>query len=70
MIGRAVYWKSDDDAPLPPDLSVISEHDDTLRDVTLVVVEGDRLPSWRRGNTPWEFNTLSALLDYRKGAHR
>ena len=68
MTRRAMYWKSEDDAPPPTDLTVIIEHPDPLRGITLAVVEGERLPLWVRGCTPYEFNSLIALIEYRKGS--
>lgn len=71
MAGRARFPKPYEGyrKQLPDDLKVIVEVTDHERDMTTVVVEGDRLPPWTRGNTAWEFKSMADMLDYRRGNH-
>lgn len=69
MIGRATFPKPQGTYNLPDDLNVVGEHTNKLTDETLVIVEGERLPAWQRGTTPWSFRDLDELLDFRRGNH-
>lgn len=73
MIGRAQFTKPtsgpDYKILLPRDLTVIHEWEDVPRGETYVIVEGERLPPWVRGNTPWSFDSLDKMLAYRRGNH-